>query len=85
MRPSVIPDDEIFEDHARIVMGPPRGHDVTGDIRAVEMLVGPDRVYRARIILDPGDLERLAAGEPFWVSFWGHVVPFDVSMTEAAP
>lgn len=82
MRPTAIPDDEIFAGHQRIVMGPPRGHDITSDIRAVEMLAGPDGVYRALIELEDGDLERLAAGEPFWVSFWGHVVPFDVAMTE---
>jgi hypothetical protein len=82
VRPTPIPDDEVFEGHERIVMGPPRGRDVTGDIRAVEMLRGPDDVYRARIALEPGDLERLAAGEPFWLSMWGHVVPFDVAMVE---
>jgi hypothetical protein len=84
VRPTTIPDDEIMEGHRRIVMGPPLGHDVTGDIRAVEMLAGPEGVFRARIALEEGDLERLAAGEPFWVSFWGGVIPFDVSMTEAA-
>lgn len=82
MRPTTIPDNEILDGHHRIVMGPPAGADVTGDIRAVEMLAGPDRVFRARVILEPGDLERLAAGEAFWVSFWGAVVPFDVALAE---
>lgn len=85
MRPTTIPDAEIFDGHRRIVMGPPRGHDVTGDIRPLEMLAGPDGVYRARIVLEDGDLDRLVAGEPFWISFWGHVVPFDIAMTEVGP
>lgn len=85
MRPTPIPDAEIMDGHHRIVMGPPIGSDPTGDIRAVEMLAtsGPNGpIYRARIVLEGGDLERLATGEPFWLSFWGHVVPFDVAMTE---
>jgi len=82
VRPTTIPDSEIFEDHRRIVMGPPAGHDLTGNIRSVEMLAGPGGIYRARIILEDGDLERLAAGEPIWLSFLGHVVPFDVAMAE---
>jgi len=85
MRPTPIPDEEIFEGHKRIVMKAPQGHDPTEEIRDVEMLAGVSLgspVYRARIVLEDGDLERLKAGEPFWVSFWGHVVPFDVRMTE---
>lgn len=87
MRPTAIPDAEIMQGHTRVVMGPPRGNDLTGEIRAVEMLAAPADeggwVYRARCVLEDGDLERLAAGEPFWLSFWGHVVPFDIAMTDA--
>ncbi len=85
MRPTPIPDDEVWAGHDRIVMGPPAGHEVTGDIRSVEMLVdrrGAVPVYTARIVLEDGDLERLGAGEAFYLSMWGHVVPFDVAMTE---
>lgn len=87
MRPSSIPDDEVWEGAKRVVFSGPDG-DLTGDIRPAEMLVdhGPQgQIIRARIVLDPGDAERLAAGEPFWVSFWAdHLHPFDVAMTEPA-
>lgn len=88
MRPTPIPDEEIWEGAARMVIGPPAGTAPTDDtIRPVEVLVehAPDGgfIFRSRVVLEPGDLERLAAGEPFWVSQWGHQLqPFDVAMTE---
>lgn len=86
MRPSTIPDSEVWEGAERITMGPPAGHDITGDIRAVEMLARLDDqgrpVFSARIVLEEGDLEHLAGGGVFWVSFWGQVVPFDVAIVE---
>ena len=86
MRPTPIADGQILEGHDRLVMGPPRGHDVTGDTRAVEMCCQRDpeygQVFRARYVLEDGDLERLAAGEPIWVSFFGMVVPFAVDLAE---
>ncbi len=77
-----------MDNHRRIVVGPPEGSDPTGDIRPVEMLMAlsdessANYLFRARFILDDGDLERLAAGEPFWLTLWSHVVPFDITMTE---
>lgn len=86
MRPSLIPSEEIMPEHRRIIVGPPEGMPLDGEIRALEMLVhesaGSLPIFRARIVLDDGELERLADGEPFWLSMWGHVVPFDVAMTE---
>lgn len=85
MRPSSIPDDEVWEGAERKVFAGPDG-DLTGDIRPAEVLVdrsvhGPR--ISTRVVLDPGDLERLANGEPFWVSFIAdHLHPFDVGMTE---
>lgn len=86
MRPSPIPDDEIWEGSRRVVIGAPDGS-LDGPIRAAEVLIDVSQIggcrISARITLDPGDLERLAAGEPFWVSFLAdHLHPFDVSMTE---
>lgn len=89
MRPTPIPDAEVVPGHERLVMAPPDG-DLTGDggVEPVEMLVAPAAdgsglaVFSARIVLEDDDLERLTAGEPFWVSFYGHVVPFDVTMGE---
>ena len=34
MRPAPIPDDEILPGSKRVVIGPPVGHDLTGDIRS---------------------------------------------------
>lgn len=83
-----IPDDEIFEGHRRIVVGPPPGHDVTGDIRAVEALVAYEpvshcNVFRTRWRPTPREIERIVAGEPIWVSqFTPRMVVFSVEMTE---
>lgn len=83
MRPTPIPDDEL-DGMTRSTIGPPQGHDLTGDIRpveaAVEWAVGDIPIFNFRFVLDAGDLERLAAGEPFWLSLWGHVVPFAIAL-----
>jgi len=83
MRATPIPDNEIPEGTERMVLGPPRGSDPTGDIRAVEMVRDTRHghlVFRARFTLEPGDLEDLEAGHPVWVSLWGAVVPFDADI-----
>lgn len=84
MRPTPIPDDEVPDGYRRIVMTAPDG-DLTGEIRPAEALVhapggGEQRIFSFRIVLEDGDLARLAAGEPFWLSFWGGVPPFDVGL-----
>ncbi len=86
MRPSTIPDAEVWEGARRVVVSGPDG-DLTGDIRPVEVLIdraadGDTRIC-SRVVLDPGDLERLAAGESFWLVFRAdHLHPFDVTMAE---
>lgn len=89
MNPTPIPDDEVFEDHQRLVIGPPAGHDPTGDIRSIEALVGytpgMGRCYRTRWVPTERDIERLQAGEPIWVTQWTfQMVVFDVSLPEEA-
>lgn len=85
MRPAPIPDDQILPDSRRIVIGPPAGHELTGDIRAAEVCArvteahGP--ILSARCILEPGDLEALQAGGAVWVHFYGgQLLPFDVDV-----
>jgi hypothetical protein len=87
MRVAPIPDDEILPGGKRVVFGPPPGHDLTGDIRAVEMCVRHVeslcgvRVMSARCVLEPGDLETLQAGGSVWVHFYGgQLLPFDVNV-----
>lgn len=91
MRPAPIPDNEILPGSTRIVIGPPTGHDLTGAIRPAEVLHYPSEstglpVLSARCVLEPGDLETLAAGGAVWVSFYGgQLLPFDVDVRPAGP
>lgn len=87
MRVSTIPDNEIWAGATRIVMGPPEGHDPTGDIRPLEMLteiVIGHHAYSARCVLEDGDLEILQAGGTVWLTFYGGVAPFSVTVAPAA-
>jgi hypothetical protein len=63
----------------------PDGDLTNPDIAAVEMLVDPSvgglPRFSARCVLEPGDLDKLAAGGHVWVSFYSHVVPFSVDVT----
>ncbi len=81
MRPVPIPDAEIREGHRRVILAAPDGDLLNENIAPVEMLaalVDDQWVLSARFVLEDGDLERLAAGEAFWLTFWGGVVPFAV-------
>ncbi|MFJ5984348.1 hypothetical protein [Lentzea sp. NPDC092896] len=64
-------------------MSAPDG-DLTSEIAPVEALVDDSRSgwrrLSVRCVLDPGDLERLAAGECVWVSFYGGMPPFSVDV-----
>lgn len=83
MRITPIPDNEIWPGACRIVMGPPAGHDPTGDIRALEMVAEIVRgrpTYSARCVLEDGDLETLQAGGVVWLTFYGGVAPFSVTV-----
>lgn len=81
MIPTPIPDDEVFQIGERIVVGPPPGHEPTGDIRAAEAMAwrpgDTDHVrYSFRIALEGDDLERLKAGDCVWLTTLGGVAPF---------
>lgn len=90
MRPAPIPDGEILPGTRRVVYGPPAGYDFTGQIRPAEVCLGQSEstgmaVLSARCVLDPGDLEALAAGGAVWVHFYGgQLVPFDVDVVPPA-
>lgn len=84
MRVTPIPDGEGWPGATRIVMGPPHGADPTGDIRPLEMLaeiVIGHAAYSARCVLEDGDLEHLAAGGVVWLTFYGGVTPFSVTVS----
>lgn len=89
MRPSPIPDDEMFAGHQRVTFSKPEGEEYE-EVLPVEVQATIDEemglpMLRVRVELEPGDAERLAAGEPFWLTFWGHMPIFDVAMVEPAP
>lgn len=86
MRPTPIPDEEVWPGTIRKTIGPPVGS--TG-IRPVEALIEMDPetqtpVFRIRCELEDADLQRIAAGKrTFWLSWWGgHLHPFGVGMAE---
>lgn len=88
MRPTPIPDREIWPGAHRVVFGPPPD-DTSGRIAPVETLVdeGPESGYTrvsVRCALEPGDLEELLLGGTVWVTFYGGgLQPFSVDVQPA--
>ncbi|TFV91400.1 hypothetical protein [Blastococcus sp. CT_GayMR16] len=87
MRPTPIPDAEVWPGSQRVVIGPP-GNDLDSDIAAVEVLrdvvqvgTGSGPRMSTRCVLEDDDLELLAAGGTVWVSFYGgQLLPFSVDV-----
>lgn len=87
MKPSPIPEAEMFPGHQLVTFRAPEGLTTSAEVHPVEVQAAYDDemgmdMFRVRVELEPGDAERLAAGEPMWLTFW-HLMPiFDVAMTE---
>lgn len=88
MRPVPVDAAEVWPGAVRHVMAPPGGDlthpgvsslDVVADLVNIEG-EGVNVRYSAKCALEPGDLEKLAAGGYVWVSFYGAVVPFCVDV-----
>lgn len=84
MRPVPIPDD--FEpDARRVVIGEP-GDVTRTDVRPAEYVVRGSRLYLGRptftalVALEPGDLERLAAGARLALTLDGAEVPWSIEL-----
>jgi len=81
-----IPDHEVWDGAVRRVIGPPAGHELTGDIRAVEALIDRGSFgvrFSTRWVFTDDEITRLAAGDPVYVSFYGAaLVPHSLSMLE---
>lgn len=81
MKPTEIPDDEIWAGAKRVrVEG--HGEEIPGvdaivDQTRTGVLDGAAR-FNIRIGLEDGDLEKLAAGGVVWLSFYGNVLPFSM-------
>jgi len=87
VRPTPIPDDDIYAGEQRHTLGAPRG--MEADVAPVEcVLTSLDLggrsipAYRFRVEVPPEEAARLAAGEPFWLTFWGQVPPFALALHE---
>lgn len=87
MRPIPIPPAAVWAGAKRTVVSAPNG-DLTDDtIRPVEAIdeMSPKlgvRILTVMCALDPGDLEKLAAGGTVLISFYGAMVPFEVNVCE---
>jgi hypothetical protein len=89
MRPTPIPDHEVWEGAVRKVIGPPGGDLTDPTIAPVEALVDRSPSSGAvnlsvRCVLEEGELEQLAAGGTIWLTFWGVMVPWSASVVPAA-
>lgn len=89
MRPTPIPDEEVPDGYRRLVVAPPDGDMTNPDIAPVEAVFGLIRLgegsfapgFAMRLVLEDGELERMASGEPVWLYLVGNrLVPFDVSI-----
>lgn len=95
MRPVSIPDARIWEPEgttrlARRTIGAPRGHEA--DVHPIEVLVEEDvpgapqglgPQIHVLVGLEDGDLERLIVDGHLWLTFWGGVVPFALTLPGA--
>lgn len=81
MRPTPIPDNEVWENAVRRVIAPPNGDLTNPHIALVEAVVDRSPSTGAlclsvRCILEDGELEHLAAGGTIWLTFWGAMTPW---------
>lgn len=90
MRPTPIPDAEVWDGAVRRVLTAPGGDLADPDIAPVEALIDRSPSTGAvnlsvRCVLEDGDLEKLQAGGTVWITFWGVMVPWMVTVVEAKP
>lgn len=88
MRPTPIPDNEVWEGSVRKVVSPPGGDLTNSHIAPVEALI--DRSpstgilnLSVRCTLEEGELELLANGGVVWLTFWGAMVPWAATVVAA--
>jgi hypothetical protein len=98
MRPVPIPDARIWADPdgiplPRLTVGAPRGHeDACAPVEALveerpgtgpETLPGPQ--LHLLLALEDGDLDRLRADPHLWLTFWGPITPFALTVPDPNP
>lgn len=87
MRAAPIPDECVWAGAVRRVIAPPGG-DLTDDTIApcealIERAVDGIPLFSMRCVLEDDDLEKLKDGGVVWLTLWGHVVPFALSVSRA--
>ncbi|WP_210651326.1 hypothetical protein [Nocardioides sp. SYSU D00065] len=85
MRPTPIPDAEFWEGATRKVIAAPDGRLDNPDIASVEALVDQSpatghRTLSVRCVPEDDDLAKLQAGGTVWLTFWGRMVPWTVTV-----
>lgn len=85
MIPTTIPDELVEPGTVRRVVSAPNGDLLDDHIRPVEALVSSDAAtglaaIRVRLVLEEGELERLTAGQPVWLTMLGGLSPFHVEV-----
>lgn len=90
MRATPIPDTEVWAGAIRKVFAAPDGDLTNPHIDPCETLVDCSPTTGAlnisvRCLLEPGDLEKLQAGGVVWLTFWGSMVPWAVTVVEPTP
>jgi hypothetical protein len=84
--PTPIPDDLVRPGTVRQTFNPPNDHPGDAEIDPCEALVsrgaGDLAAVHVRLELEPGEIERLLAGEPVWVTQLGGLLPTSVVVGE---
>lgn len=85
MRPTPIPDNEVWDGAVRRVFAAPDGDLTNPDIAPVETLIDRSPTSGAvnlsvRCVLEDGELEKLQAGGTIWLTFWGVMVPWSATV-----
>lgn len=81
-----IPDEEVWEDARKLVIGPPLGY-LGDDVASVEAIVDEGslgRRYSTRWVFTDQEVARLAMGDPVYLTFYGQqMAPVSLSFLEA--
>lgn len=85
MIPTTIPDELVKPGTVRRVFSAPNGDLMDDTIRPVDALVSRDpdtdlASIQVRLVLEDGELERLMAGKPVWLTMLGGLAPFYVQV-----
>lgn len=88
MRPTPIPDADVWSGSRRAIYSAPDGDLTRTDVAPVEALVecsGPDgHLISVRCIPEADDVDQLAAGGALWLTFHGALVPFELDVRAAS-